>query len=318
MGLVGLAVLVGLGRLDRAPGNLLTGLLFALPYLWLAHAGMVFALWSAVPDRRSLPAALAASLLGALVLWGPGLAAWRAPEGGDTVRVLSWNVQRLWGPGEAEAPACVAATIARAEPDVVALMEVSRANLEALGSLGLECVHTTYRSGGGPGRGGLAVCGRQGWRASGSGRRFVDREDWSYLAAEVRRGTHVFNVLAVHLAPHHFGAPASATEEVAARQANQSRAVVETLQRLHDPTVVAGDFNSTRDFWLHAELRAHLQDVWERGGIGFGATKHVWGWLPLRIDFVYASRDFAVRGADVLGASCSDHRPVLSTLALPR
>ena len=39
-------------------------------------------------------------------------------------------------------------------------------------------------------------------------------------------------------------------------------------------------------------------------------------WVPLRIDYVYASSDFQVVGSDVLDAGCSDHRAVVSRLNL--
>ena len=260
---------------------------------------------------------LTLSLLAGLVLWGPGLASWGEPAEQDELTVLSWNVQRLWGDGQSADPGCVRSVIEREQPDVVALMEVSRENLASLDGLGLDCVHTPYTSRDGDRRGGVAVCGRQGWQASGRGRRFVDGEDWSYLSAEVRRDERVLNVLAVHLLPQHVGMSASAKERVAARQADQSRALVEHVQRFRDPTVVAGDFNSTRDFWLHAALRERLWDVWERGGLGFGATKHLWGWLPLRIDFVYVSRSIGVHETRVLPDLCSDHQPLASRLSLP-
>lgn len=308
--------LVVLGRLDRAPGSLLTGLLFVLPHLWVAHGVGVFTAWCVLPDRLTFPVVLGLSFVGGLGLWGPGLASWGV-DGDDTVRVLSWNIQRLWGgPGEEGAPACVADVLLREDPDVVALMEVSENNLEQLASVGLSCVHTTYTSTEGKQRGGLAVCGRNGWTVRGSGDRYVDPEDWSYLAAEVTDGERVFNVLAVHLLPHHLGASATATERVAARQANQSRALLERVERFVDPTVVAGDFNSTRDFHLHAALRGLLTDTWEAGGIGFGATKYVENWLPLRIDFIYASDAFEVARTTLPSGACSDHGAVQTELIL--
>lgn len=310
--------LVVLGRYDRAPGSALTGLLFFLPHAWLVHLVAVFGMWCVLPDRRTFPGVLACSGLLGMGVWGPGMAAWAEASDGPTVRVLSWNIQRLWGgPGNDLAPGCVVQAVLREDPDVVALMEASRDNLDALAAADFACAHTTYTTAIGSRRGGLAVCGRNGWEARGSGVRFVDQEDWFYLQSEVARGAQVLNVLAVHLLPHHFGASADATERVARRQANQSAALVERVVRLRDPTIVAGDFNSTRDFWLHASLRDHLVDTWERAGLGFGATKYVWDWLPLRIDFVYASPALQVVSTEVQPDPCSDHRAVTTTLVLP-
>ncbi len=99
-------------------------------------------------------------------------------------------------------------------------------------------------------------------------------------------------------------------------QGDQTRALVERVARFRDPTVLAGDFNSTRDTALHTDLRRHLADTWERGGHGFGGTVRFLGLVPLRVDHVYASRGIAVKEAVVLDAGCSDHRPLLTTLAI--
>ena len=172
---------------------------------------------------------------------------------------------------------------------------------------------------------------------AGSGQRFVDDEDWFYVFSEVRRDDRLFNVLAVHLTPYDYAAqrlrtgvkelatkgdPSSlqdlerSSEQVVKGQSDQAAALLHRVRRLEHPTVVAGDFNSTRDAALHTQLRQHLVDTFERGGFGFGGTLDVGGWLPLRIDFVYASPRFAVLGSRVVPAGCSDHRPVVSELVL--
>ncbi|MEZ4319311.1 MAG: endonuclease/exonuclease/phosphatase family protein [Myxococcota bacterium] len=321
---IGLVALLGvalMGRIDRAPAVWLTAVLFVLPYLFVAHAVAVFALWCVVPDRRSLPAILTVGLGSMAVLWGPGFAVRSEDAPGAEVSVMSWNVRRLWGgPDDGGDPlACVVDAIRAADPDVVTLLEVSRENLAALsGPLGLDCVHGTYQSNGADRHGGLAACARNGTRlVNGAARRFVDDEDWHYVLTEVNVGGRVFNLLAVHLTPYRLGSgEAEHARQTAKGQANQSAALLDRVARFRDPTVVAGDFNSTRDFYLHAALRQHLTDVWERGGLGMGATKLAMDWLPLRIDYIYASDAFAVRGAEVPQVGCSDHRPVLSTLVL--
>ena len=53
-----------------------------------------------------------------------------------------------------------------------------------------------------------------------------------------------------------------------------------------------------------------------QSGFGFGGTVHLFEWLPLRVDHIYTSADFAVREAAVLTAGCSDHLPVVADLVL--
>ena len=320
------------GQLDRAPSVGLTAILFLLPYLFAGLVAWVFAVWCVLPDRRSPPVVLTVLLLGMGAVWGPAVSAWPTTPTEDdaVVRVMSWNLRRLWGgPADGgDAGRCVVEAIEAEAPDVLALQEVSADNVAMLTeALDLQCVHGTYLAGGGPRRGGLAACVRREGTASledGAVLRFVDDEDWNYVRSEVAVGGRRLNLLAVHLTPYHtpFGRNSRPSEEAAAAertaqgQANQSAALLERVAKFRDPTVVAGDFNSTRDFYLHAALRQHLTDTWESGGLGIGATKMAMDWLPLRIDYVYASPSFGVAGTRVAGPGCSDHRAVVTDLIL--
>ncbi len=176
------------------------------------------------------------------------------------------------------------------------------------------------------------------WRlVSGSGQRFVDTEDWSYVFSEIEREGLVFNLLAVHLYPYRVGERdlrrsldelwdgrtervldlGDRQERVVRAQSDQSAALLDRVAKLHDPTIVAGDFNSTRDMALHVALRTHLQDTWEQAGHGFGGTIQVFGSVPLRVDYIYASTAFAVQEAANPTFGCSDHEPVVTQLVLP-
>jgi endonuclease/exonuclease/phosphatase family metal-dependent hydrolase len=333
VGAVALAGVGLVGRLDRAPSSGLTAILFLLPYLFGALLAWVFAVWCVLPDRRSPPAVLTVLLVGMGVVWGPSVSAWTSTPAADdaVVRVMSWNLRRLWGwPEEgANAGQCAIDAIRSEAPDVLALQEVSAENVAMLEqALGLTCVHGTYIEGGGPKRGGLAACVRQDGAATlkeGAVLRFVDDEDWRYVRSEVDVAGRPLNLLAVHLTPYHtpFGRNSKPRDDAAAAartakgQANQSAALLDRVARFRDPTVVAGDFNSTRDFYLHAALREHLTDTWEAGGVGIGATKMGLGWLPLRIDYIYASPSFGVADTRVTAPGCSDHRAIVTDLIVP-
>lgn len=330
------------GRSLRAPPFAVSVAVVLLPWLYAVVCAALFALWSAVPDRRVPPMALAAAAFTALALWGPGRSP-DPPEADTEVRVLSWNVRRLWGGGDAlgrpaeiaAARACVTEAIGARNPDVLVLLEVTRADVDRLaGTLGLDCAHTDYEGEGDTDQGGLAVCARGEARLrSGGARRFVDREPWNYLFAEIEKGGRVFNVLGVHLYPYGFettglfgrlrsGDPAALAEvsargqSIARGQADQSAALVAVASKLKDPTIVAGDFNSTRDGWLHVALRQRMTDAWERAGKGPGSTVDLLGWLPLRVDYVYAGAGVAVHAASVPAETCSDHRPVSADLSI--
>jgi len=327
------------GRELSAPPAPLTVVVLFLPYGFAALATLVFALWAAIPDRRLPPALLAVLAVVGVVRWGPRWVR-PAPDQPDDVRVLTWNIQRLWGDaGQARASlGCVVDAVRTADPDVATFLEISGEDLPALEeALGMRCAHSPYFAGGGPRTGGLAACVRRdGWTVRGAGQRFVDSEDWSYVFAEVQRGSDVFNLLAVHLVPYRIterdlrrslddlvaGRPATAiqlrdrSEQIVRAQADQSAALLERVARLRDPTVIAGDFNSTRDTALHVQLRSHLTDTWEQVGRGFGGTIRAFDHIPLRIDYIYASDAFAPRAAQVPSVPCSDHLPVVADLSL--
>lgn len=326
VGAVALVALSVVGKTDRAPPNWLILFVTFLPYLYGLFVAWLFALWTAAPDRRSVPAALSLVCVAALVQWGGAWVSLRRDLEGDELRVMSWNLRRLWGgPDDGGDPTtCAIDAIRAADPDVLALLEVSKIDVGAIGSaLGLDCAHATYRSGGGKTKGGLAVCVRGGdWvLRSGEGQRFVDPKDWHYVFAEVERAGRVVNVLAVHLRPYELAMNdwlevGREGSEVVAAQSDQAAALIDRMGKLRDPTVVAGDFNSTRDAALHVDLRRHLADAWERGGNGFGGTVALGGWAPLRVDYVYASEELGVGRARVLDAGCSDHKPILTELVL--
>ena len=344
LAVVGLLAVTVAGRVDAAPPAWLAAVVTFLPYQYAVGLGMGFAVWTMVPDRRLPPVGLAVLLLTGAGLWGP---AWRARGSageGDAVRVrvLSWNLRRMWGGPDdgGDAKRCVVDLVRTRRPEVLALMEVSRENTDWLArELDLSCVHHTYRDSSSPRHGGVATCTRgERWSlGKGAGQRFVDHEDWYFLQSEVR-GPAVFNLLAVHLSPYDYAAKRlrsgvaelargeAATlaklgrsgREVFKGQSDQAAALLDRVERFRDPVVLAGDFNSTRDAALHVALRRRLVDTWEQGGMGFGGTIRFADWLPLRIDYIYATHDFGVRGAQVLPSGCSDHRPVLADLVLAR
>ena len=323
LGAMGLFGVVILGREVRAPPLWLTVGVTLLPYLWMAGVAWIFAVWSGFPDRRTLPVLLGAVVLVGVGLWGPTWAARSETVAGEPLTVMSWNLRRLWGgPDDGGDPlACAIAAIEAERPDVVTLLEVSREDVDRLGAaLGLSCTHATYHQSGSSTKGGLASCvrGARWGLEAGSGLRFVDDEDWYYVLSEVRRADQVFNVLAVHLHPYalHMNDLADISSDVVRVQSDQSAALLGRVASFKDPTLVAGDFNSTRDAALHASLRGHLTDVWERGGAGFGGTVRFLDWVPLRVDYIYASDAFAIEASRVPDVGCSDHRPVVSDLIL--
>lgn len=322
---LGLLGVTWAGRISRSPPTWLIAAVTVLPYLYgLALVGC-FALWSAVPDRRLPPALMAVTLLVGLGLWGP---AWpskgQAGAGAGTpLRVMTWNVRRLWGgPSDGGDPAqCVIDAIAETQPDVLSLQEVSAEDIDLLAdALGLVCTQIDYLGTGRRSAGGVAGCVSQGrWSfKSGSHARFVPDRNWRYVFVELENGPAVVNLVSVHLEPYRLAAGGwQHAADVRSSQGDQSSEVLRRVTRFRDPTLLSGDFNSTRDASLHVALRGLLRDGFEHGGRGLGPTFFLFDWLPIRIDFTYVTREFEINHAEVRTEGCSDHRALVVDLTLP-
>lgn len=83
-----------------------------------------------------------------------------------------------------------------------------------------------------------------------------------------------------------------------------------------DFDLVGGDFNLPASTGPIDRLRDHYQDCFEVAGRGFGMSYP--RPIPLwRIDYLFAARDLSVRDCRTVSLGASDHRAVVTRLALP-
>jgi endonuclease/exonuclease/phosphatase family metal-dependent hydrolase len=304
--------------------------LTVLPVVAAALTVWTFVLWTVLPDHPAAGWLFAASVLAPLAQWGPGWPDRGADPAPTDLHVMTWNVRRLWGgPNEGRTPlACVVEGIKAHQPDVLVLQEVTAADVAALSAeLPLRCAHATYSAANAPDDAGLAVCEGGGWwpMVASEPVAFAPDTDWRYLRATFARGDDRLIVLGVHLHPYRIlhdpsnllNKAADRAPIVAAAQDAQIDALLAQWLSLADPTIIAGDFNSTRDTPFHARLRRWMTDAWERGATGFTGTVEILDLLPLRIDYIYASPRLPVVDAQVPTLGCSDHEPVIARLTAP-
>lgn len=346
------------GRVDRSPAAWLVVVVMLLPWLhalsWLCLGGLVLARWRSrgpiLLGCVHLGLGLAAGGGACVTSWFPTRERSRPPSG--DLRLLEWNVGRMgvWASeeeGRCSLPSTregVRATIAREQPGVLVLLEITGVRLEALAAdAGLTCVGTDYRGQGQRGVGGLGVCvpSEGPWRISRS-RDLALPPGWRYVFAELSDGARAVNVLALHVLPYGvtpaaldaalraaargrirpLGALLGRVERAVAAQSDQVAAVRALVAGFRDPTVVAGDLNSPPDSAVSATLRRQLSDAWLTAGQGAGGTRTVGGWLPLRIDYAYTTERLRALDARVVGCrcegglACSDHRALAVDLAL--
>jgi hypothetical protein len=295
-------------------------------------------------------------LISSLFLWGGSLFPHKAipHDHIEPMKVMVWNVQRMGefsGTTQSipQKVTCVSQLIKQESPDLFALLEITYHQLAALQKqLGIpenHCMWSDYYGTGGKSLGGLATC-----IFNQEGSLFISRKrqlnlppSWKYLFIEVQhiqnRKEFPINFLALHIAPPEITDNDIAKiladvfkgrkeglyramdllknyEKQVRLQGTQAVNALQLIEKFQDPTIIAGDFNNTRDAALHVKFRNDLIDTWSAAGFGFGATRHWGNFLPLRIDYIYVTKNFSVQNSQTLSSDCSDHLPVVSSVFL--
>jgi endonuclease/exonuclease/phosphatase (EEP) superfamily protein YafD len=312
--LVSLAVLTHWWELDWF-GLWLIATFF--PY-WFAP-GLLISTWALVrrQPRRHLPA-LAVTLC-FLALYGRQLVPGLPREDPTAVTVMTYNVG-----GARSGPEDALRVIQPERPQLLALQEVGprraagRDLVSRLEAAGYQCEHRPYYA---DTTFGVAVCVLPPVRLIEAQRRtYREHGEWSYLFAEIAWQGRVVNMVVPHLLSYRIG-DVEDHLTILRRVVRASRwhrqetaALLELIRGFHDPTVMAGDFNSTPEHAIHARLRRRMRDAFRSAGFGFGTTYRYL--LPIRIDYVYVGPQLEVLDARVGLAGPSDHRPVIARVRL--
>ncbi|MFH8515638.1 endonuclease/exonuclease/phosphatase family protein [Streptomyces gelaticus] len=275
------------------PGNLGSLLETALPWTGLT----VPVLLLAALFRRSVPAVIAALLLGAV--WSALFASLFLGGRGDAepnLTVVTHNVNAA-NPD----PGATARTLLAADPDLVALEEITDDALPAYRKvLDRRLTHSVRI-------GTVALWSRYPITES---RRVTIDPGWSRsLRALVRGPKGPLAVYVVHLPSVRVGASGFAT----ARRDDALTALVRVLDHEQQKKVLLlGDLNGTTTDRRLAPLTSRLTPVKDKAGTGFGFS-----WpaaFPLaRIDHIL-TRGILPTDAWTLPATGSDHRPIAAGL----
>lgn len=100
------------------------------------------------------------------------------------------------------------------------------------------------------------------------------------------------------------------------KRARQAEEIAAEIAKSPYPVLVVGDFNDIPQSYSYHTLSKGLQDTFKKKGGGIGVT-YVGNVPGLRIDYIFASKDFQILDYEKRRTSFSDHRPVASVLALP-
>jgi endonuclease/exonuclease/phosphatase (EEP) superfamily protein YafD len=232
------------------------------------------------------------------------------------ISVITWNTAL----GYSSKSRCIQKLLGHEKAQVVALQELRQDDLENIAvALDMRCTWAGYFPA--AGSNGLGLCVPKDWGIHlAQQRSYSKRTQYAYLFAEIRPPQgNAFNVMNVHLQSPALSrqqsrnrGPSGVFAHTTARQIWQLFEMMRVASGLDDPLLLLGDFNSTPNTWVHRQLRERFSDGHRAGGLGLGFTRRLAAWLPVRIDYLYASKHLqwlsGTRSLDAGG--CSDHRPV--------
>lgn len=349
--LIALFIVVIWGRYSfSAPAYVIVAVTL-LPYLFGIQLFLLLVL-ICLNRKRKVPVVLTLIvLIIGFLLWGnqwlPNSE--RKHDGEEALRLLSWNVQRVGqyhsgGRSISEIEACISDLIKDAEPDVMIFLEITDLQLNSiLMQLEAEDNQTPwidYHGTGKRSRSGLAcvVNAKSNWQIIQE-KNLDLPPGWKYLFVELSNSEKdpplVLNLIALHLIPpgiteqdvrlfsrgpkegiinwlKNLFRMTRRLEHHTRIQGLQAQKAIKMIKNLKDPTIIAGDFNSTPDNALHRNMRRIMNDTWLHGGYGFGTTRNWMNRLPLRIDYIYSSKQISINKSEVLTNDCADHAAVIS------
>lgn len=315
-GLVVLTLLTALGLNDRLMLWLPATFLPYLPLPLLPVVGWALARRLV---RRHLGALVACGLI--VLVYAGQFVPSSAKAGDEGLVVMTFNVRH--SPARNQA---IRSFVAAERPHILALQEVRRRQgdddlLRLLASDGYTCEHRPYYEGK---SWGPALCARPPVVIGQVQRRtYHARGRWSYLFAEAHCNDHTVNLIVPHLLSYRIDPVSSPGDLVELlRRVRRARIwhrqetgeLLRLIRGFRDPTIMAGDFNSTPEHAVHTRIRRHLRDAFREAGWGLGTTFHFI--LPIRIDYIYTSPEIEVLESHVGPAGLSDHRPVLARVRL--
>ena len=265
----------------------------------------------------------------------------------EFVSIMTWNIQGLDTLINTDNTCAIdfLKTWTKGESNPTLLFqEVPKSAVKKIeSSLKLGCTWNSYYN---HSKVGLLICADKSWQFRFENHRTMDTgSSYGFQQVEISQAKrkHRFNILNVHMPSlanvakkqgiktrktvwQTVKANPNPTTYLhllnAQHKAHQSsiERIADLSQKLNDPTVIGGDFNTPPTGTVHDVLTdIGMQDAHTEAGIGWGFTTERLGFLFNRIDFLYGSKELEWIGQTLVhkDINCSDHSPVSAHLALP-
>lgn len=148
--------------------------------------------------------------------------------------------------------------------------------------------------------------------------RLAARSDFGILETQIKINGKNLTIFNVHLSNPVNSEIAQWPRQIQIRTKIRERqfALLRRLvQQQQSSYLIAGDFNTPPRVRYHSELNGLGTDVFKASGWGFGYSFPAF-FPMMRIDYLWASKDFQPRSSRVLASRASDHRALTAQLAL--
>jgi endonuclease/exonuclease/phosphatase family metal-dependent hydrolase len=99
------------------------------------------------------------------------------------------------------------------------------------------------------------------------------------------------------------------------RQEEQAFIIRQHMADSPYPVVLSGDFNNTQFSKVYRILKGSFEDTFLEAGSSFGKTFEIFD-LPMRIDYVFADKNFLVKSHLNYDIELSDHYPITAHIVL--
>ncbi len=101
------------------------------------------------------------------------------------------------------------------------------------------------------------------------------------------------------------------------RQQDQVEILLSHIRASKHPVILGGDFNNTAFSYVYRKLLSGMKDAFVEKGRGLGTT-FMFDFYPMRIDYIFGSKELEVIEFTSLEQTFSDHFPIAAVFGLPK
>ena len=245
----------------------------------------------------------------------------------NTISVLSYNV-RLFNAYQkdidrAKISEVISSTLKIAKPDVIFIQEYYRKATQKFPGYPYRYIHFKNKNIGL----GYAIFSK--YPLLNTGAFDFEKTNNNSLYADLVKGTDTLRLYNVHLKSIGITASVNSLQEqdkeklfkrlatTFERQQEHTEVILKHMNATKHPIVLAGDFNNTAFSYVYRKFQQNMNDAFIEKGKGLGTT-FMFDYYPMRIDYIFGSKQLEVLEFTSLEQTFSDHFPIAAVFAIPK